>query len=66
MVDSSSCIALVQIIEQYPVLYDYTRSDYSNRNVQDKAWEEISKTLKISGKDIFLLHIIHYINIDLV
>ncbi|XP_049767875.1 uncharacterized protein LOC126101228 [Schistocerca cancellata] len=34
-----------ELIETYPQLYDYTRPDYSNRSVQDKAWRKIAAQL---------------------
>jgi hypothetical protein len=30
-------------IEKYPSLYDFNRSDYCNRSVQDNAWQTIAR-----------------------
>ncbi|XP_046976417.1 uncharacterized protein LOC124542518 [Vanessa cardui] len=35
-------IEFCELIEQYPNIYDYTKTGYSNRNVQDKIWQEIA------------------------
>lgn len=43
-------IRLVTLIEKYPVVYDHTSAEYSNRNLQDKAWENIAKEINQSGK----------------
>lgn len=43
-------VQFVSIIEKYPLSYDYNSNQYSNRNLQDKAWEKISKELNESGK----------------
>lgn len=43
-------IAFCQIIEQYPALYDYNRSDYCNRNVQSRIWRAIANKLQESGE----------------
>lgn len=43
-------IAFCQIIEQYPALYDYNRSDYCNRNVQSRIWRIIANKLQESGE----------------
>nr|CAD7411071.1 unnamed protein product [Timema poppensis] len=41
-------IHFVALIERRPCIYDYTSSDYSKRNVQDKAWETIAKEISES------------------
>ncbi|XP_030747119.1 uncharacterized protein LOC115875744 [Sitophilus oryzae] len=41
-------VQFVSIIEKYPLSYDYNSNQYSNRNLQDKAWEKISKELNES------------------
>lgn len=51
-------IHFVTRIEANPCIYDHTRSDYSNRNIQDLAWEQIAKELKATGKDKLNLKII--------
>lgn len=43
-------VQFVSIVEKHPLIYDYNSNDYSNRNLQDKTWEKISKELNESGK----------------
>lgn len=43
-------IRFVSLIEAKPCIYDHTRSDYSNRNIQDLAWEQIAKEVEATGK----------------
>lgn len=52
-------IEFCQLVEKYPIIYDYTKSGYSNRNVQDKIWQEIAIKVGATGK-IFILFI-HYV-----
>jgi hypothetical protein len=37
------CIKLVQAVEKYPCLHNYKLSDYSRKDIVDKAWVEIGK-----------------------
>ncbi|RVE53775.1 hypothetical protein evm_001667 [Chilo suppressalis] len=37
-------VQFCNLIENHPVLYDYNRPEYSNRNVQEQAWESIAGT----------------------
>lgn len=39
-----------ELVESHPIIYDYNRPDYCNRNVQDQAWETIAKELKENSK----------------
>lgn len=43
-------IKFCELIEQYPNIYDYTKTGYSNRNVQDKIWQEIAKKVGATGR----------------
>ncbi|KAG8241321.1 hypothetical protein J6590_088908 [Homalodisca vitripennis] len=38
-------IKFCEEVEQYPCLYDNSRSDYCNRSAQDQAWQKIAQTL---------------------
>ncbi|CAH2242102.1 jg2141 [Pararge aegeria aegeria] len=40
----------VQLIEQYPCLYNNTLPDYSRKDVVDKAWGEVAETMQWTGK----------------
>lgn len=51
-------IEFCEEVQQYATLYDYKRSDYCNRSVQDQAWEKIAKKFSASGK---YLSIIYYL-----
>jgi hypothetical protein len=41
MSEQDFCIKLVQAVEKYPCLYNYKLSDYSRKDVVDKAWVEV-------------------------
>ncbi|KAJ9591808.1 hypothetical protein L9F63_001625 [Diploptera punctata] len=41
-------ITFVELIKEYPCLYDTTLNQYSNRNVQDQAWHGIAEELSES------------------
>lgn len=40
---------LVSLVEKRPSIYDFGDKDHSNRIVQDKFWEEISKEMNVDG-----------------
>lgn len=40
---------LVSLVEMRPSIYDYNDKEHSNKIVQDKLWEEISKEMKVDG-----------------
>ncbi|KAK9729010.1 BESS motif [Popillia japonica] len=42
-------VKFVQTVEKYNVLYDQTMENYSNRQVQEKAWNEVGKEIKAAG-----------------
>lgn len=48
--DEQKNIAFVLEVEKYPCLYNTTLSSYSRRTETDKAWAEIGKKIKITGK----------------
>lgn len=48
--DPVSNIKFVEIVEKYPCIYDYSRKDYSKREIKEKAWAEIANITKDSGK----------------
>lgn len=58
-------IKFCELVENHPELYDYNQSSYSNRSVQDKAWELIAQELNESGMFIFLFHFTHYADFDM-
>jgi hypothetical protein len=37
------CSKLVQVVEKYHCLYNYKLSNYSRKDVVDKAWVELGK-----------------------
>lgn len=43
--DPVSNIHFVQVVENYPEVYNYTLDSYSNKLETEKAWAEIGKTL---------------------
>lgn len=46
-------ITLVCEVKKYKCLYDFTRSDYTNRKMVEDAWAEIGKKLGVSGNCYF-------------
>lgn len=40
--DEQFNMSFVKKVREYECLYDYTRSDYKNIQIQDKAWQEIA------------------------
>lgn len=40
---------LVNLVEMRPSIYNFGDKDHSNRIVQDKLWEEISKEMNVDG-----------------
>lgn len=47
--DEQFNINFVKKIETYKCLYDYTRADYKNSHMQEKAWGEIAAEFNESG-----------------
>jgi len=49
---------LVSLVEKRPSIYDFEDKDHSNRIVQNKLWEEISKEMDVDGNlNIYKLYI---------
>lgn len=40
---------LIDIIQQYPLLYDKSHNDYKNNNKKENAWQAIASTLDSTG-----------------
>lgn len=49
MAEQSLNIRLVQEVEKYPCLYDYTLNEYSRKDITEKSWNAIGKELNLSG-----------------
>ncbi|XP_067005315.2 uncharacterized protein [Anabrus simplex] len=49
--DQKFNIQFVSIVERYPVIYDYTKTGYSKKNVIDKIWAEIAAAVKDQLKE---------------
>jgi len=49
---------LISLVQERQSLYDYKNKNYSNRNVQEQLWKEISDILKMPGFYIFIT--LHY------
>jgi len=43
-------LKLVEEVEKHPVLYNFTLSGYSRKDVTEKAWSEVGRSVNISGK----------------
>lgn len=50
MSDPASNIQFVQTVEKYPILYNYTLSNYSNKLETEKAWKEVGTAFNMTGK----------------
>lgn len=57
-------IQLVQEIEKYACLYDYNIKSYSNDRAKTAAWNDVSKTVNISGNYHYIVcsrYIVRYL-----
>ena len=54
-------IQFCEEVETYPAVYDYARTDYSNRSAQEQAWLKISEKLGSNGKRNILLILTNYL-----
>jgi hypothetical protein len=54
MSDEQINIKIVQTIEKFPVIYDYSSPGHSNTEEVDKAWHAVSEEVNIDGKCTFL------------
>jgi hypothetical protein len=43
-------IKIVQTVEKFPVIYDYSSPGHSYEEEVDKAWHAVSKEVNIDGK----------------
>lgn len=46
---------IIEIVRNYPILYDLSHEDYKNVKKKDRTWSEIGKQLNASGKYQFLV-----------
>lgn len=46
-------VKFVQIVEKYNVLYDHTMENYSNRQIQEKSWNEVGKEVNETRTFLF-------------
>ncbi|XP_055627977.1 transcription factor Adf-1-like [Toxorhynchites rutilus septentrionalis] len=44
-------ITLVEEVEKHPVLYDYNRPGYSQKNETEKAWGEVARVVRMPVED---------------
>lgn len=51
-------VKLVQEIEKYSCLYDYTIKPYSNDRAKTAAWNEVAKTVNISGNYNYTVYLL--------
>lgn len=52
---------LILLVQERQSLYDYKHKNYSNRNIQEQLWTEISDILKIPGLYIFIIILCYFI-----
>ena len=43
-------INFVKVIEKHPCIWNYSLTEYSKRNLTEKAWANVSNEVKDSGK----------------
>ena len=41
---------LIELVREYPVLYDTAHPDHLNSSITDVLWEEIANNLGVDGK----------------
>ena len=41
---------LIELVREYPVLYDTAHLDHLNSSITDVLWEEIANNLGVDGK----------------
>ena len=41
---------LIELVREYPVLYDTAHLDHLNSSITDVLWEEIANNLSVDGK----------------
>lgn len=51
---------LISLVQERQCLYDYKHKNYSNRNIQEQLWKEISDILKIPGLYISIIILCYY------
>jgi len=52
---------LISLVQERQSLYDYKHKNYSNRNIQEQLWTEISDILKTPGLYIFIIILCYFI-----
>lgn len=50
MSEEQNNIRFVQIIEKFPCLYNYNISEYSRKDITEKAWSEVAEEINSTGK----------------
>ena len=54
---------MIQLIKEYPILYDLNHIDFKNSQTKQVIWEQIAKTLGETGE--YDVHLINHNNIML-
>ena len=55
-------IKFVGIVEKYPVLYNFTLSEYSRKDLTDKAWHLVAAEVNLPGKYLQLIIMMYGFN----
>lgn len=56
-------VNFVAEVEKRPLLYNYTLSEYSRKDLKEKAWSEVATECGITGKCVvccFKQYLLHY------
>lgn len=48
---------LIRLVKMHPILYDFTLNDYRNTKMKNQIWENIGRSLEVSGKFFVLVEI---------
>lgn len=52
---------LISLVQERQSIYDYKNKNYSNRNIREQLWTEISDILKVPGLYIFIILYYYFI-----
>lgn len=61
MADKEFNELLISLVQERPSLYDLSRVDYHNKDIQDKLWKQVAEVLTVSGEFNLLKQLLTYI-----
>lgn len=60
----SSSEQLIEIVKNYPVLYDLSHPEYKNTKKKDKIWDEIASKFAEGNGEKTLIFVLLFINLS--